>query len=681
MTRTLDLFRKQSADTGKKTIRRLDIIADKIGGGAGGASKGGGLGGLLDGGVGTLAKLGGAGLAARQALQAMRGRFGGSGRVAAGAVGAAGGAGAGGPGGLGGAGAPGTPPAVPSSPGVPGGPKAGLKKLLGKVPILGAVLGAATLADAVISEPGDGKSKAEAIGGAAGGLAGGAAGAAGGAALGTMVLPGIGTVIGGIVGGVLGGMSGEDLGRSIGDAASKSPVVEKAGEVLSAAAQAAKDGADGLMTAAKNAAASGAATVADAAAKAPEPLKQIAGYAGDLVPSFAKGAVKKLVGQGRFDAVKGDLAAAADTAGVDPKTLAKIAYFESGYRPDALSGEGSKNAKVKGIDGRVGLSTAYGLGQFTDDTWRDTLNKYGGKYGVEGAGSRGGQAGKLTKEQAEAYRKDPKLQSAMLAEFTRDNVELGRRIGGNNDDANVYALHNLGVGDGQRVLKAVRENPQVSVRDALIGGRAISDKEKARIETVISGNSGLYGDGTISASEAYGRMGASMAKGQVYADQMAPGSAGPASAPSVGGIAALPSPGRPVGAAEQKAPQRHDGVPQVVAASAANTAAPPAVSLSGAVPAVPASVAPSWLVATPVPASAATTTAAMPSPDRAMAPTSIPRPVASAQPEPSAVENAPARRMDSGGGRDRMASAVTPAPQNVSDRHIANVITGGIGAN
>jgi hypothetical protein len=71
----------------------------------------------------------------------------------------------------------------------------------------------------------------------------------------------------------------------------------------------------------------------------------------------------------------------------------------------------------------------------------------------------------------------------------------------------------------------------------------------------------------------------------------------------------------------------------------------------------------------------------MPSPDRATAPTSIPRPVASAQPEPSAVENAPARRMDSGGGRDRVASAVTPAPQNVSDRHIANVITGGIGAN
>ncbi|MEY4909422.1 MAG: hypothetical protein RL260_3140 [Pseudomonadota bacterium] len=147
-----------------------------------------------------------------------------------------------------------------------------------------------------------------------------------------------------------------------------------------------------------------------------------------------------------------------------------------------------------------------------------------------------------------------------------------------------------------------------------------------------------------------------------------------------------PAQGRPDVAATDPAPATQTAKQSTPpAAAAAAAAAPVPAPATGVAPAgmaaVPATAAPTWLVATPVPASAAVVTAAMPSPDRATAPTSIPRPVASAQPEPSAVENAPARRMDSGGGRDRVASAVTPAPQNVSDRHIANVITGGIGAN
>jgi hypothetical protein len=239
------------------------------------------------------------------------------------------------------------------------------------------------------------------------------------------------------------------------------------------------------------------------------------------------------------------MVAAAQKAGVDPAVMAKIANFESGFNTDAapISRDAAKN-KVRLFDGRMGVSSAHGLGQFTDATWQGTINKYGGSYGIDGAGSRGGQAGKLTKEQAQKYRADPKIQAAMLAEFTRDNIEMGRKMGGTNDDANVYALHNLGIGDGKRVLDAVKTNPSMNVRDALIGGRSVDAREMARIDSVINGNTSLYkanGGGVVSAGEAYARMGKVMSDGQRFADD-ATRLAGGVVTPAARQVASLPSP-------------------------------------------------------------------------------------------------------------------------------------------
>ena len=210
--------------------------------------------------------------------------------------------------------------------------------------------------------------------------------------------------------------------------------------------------------------------------------------------------VSGLAGARWNNGAREDLTGAAVVAGVDPGLVAQIGRFESEFD--------SKATPTRRDGSRI--SSAHGYGQFIDGTWTDIVNRHGSKYGVEGAG-------KLTTDQAGALRNDPKLQAAMLAEFTKENVAKGRANGGKDDAANVYAYHNLGDGDAKRMLSAVKSNPAMSARDALIGGRDIGEKERARIESVISNNKSLYGNGSIPASAAYARMGQKMRDGDSYA--------------------------------------------------------------------------------------------------------------------------------------------------------------------
>ena len=80
----------------------------------------------------------------------------------------------------------------------------------------------------------------------------------------------------------------------------------------------------------------------------------------------------------------------------------------------------------------------------------------------------------------------------------------GRALGGSNDDANVYALHNLGSGDVPKFLGALARDPGTTVDDVLS-------------RSVIRGNPSLYGDGSITLRDAYNRMATSMAAGDRFA--------------------------------------------------------------------------------------------------------------------------------------------------------------------
>uniref|UniRef100_UPI001E36014C hypothetical protein n=1 Tax=Noviherbaspirillum malthae TaxID=1260987 RepID=UPI001E36014C len=201
----------------------------------------------------------------------------------------------------------------------------------------------------------------------------------------------------------------------------------------------------------------------------------------------------------RWKQAKPNIVAAANAADVDAGVLAKIAAFESGFDPNARPI--SKNAKmnvVRQFDGTLAISSAHGYGQFTDATWTASMRKHGEKYGVS-------NASQLSKNEAAAYRKDVRLQAAMLAELTKENIILGRKFGGESDDANVYALHNLGTGDGQKFLRALQINPDKPVNSVLS-------------VNVIGGNPSLYGNGNISIADAYKRMDSVMGANNVFAD-------------------------------------------------------------------------------------------------------------------------------------------------------------------
>lgn len=204
----------------------------------------------------------------------------------------------------------------------------------------------------------------------------------------------------------------------------------------------------------------------------------------------------------RWAEAKGYLADAAKTVGVDPGILSKIANFESaGFHADARPiSLTAKENKQRQFDGVMATSTAHGYGQFIDSSWTAALRKNGAKYGVADAAS-------LDDKKAAAYRTDKKLQALMLAEFTKDNIKTGRALGGSDDDANVYALHNLGEPLGKEFLKALKADPDQKVSPVLS-------------KAVIKNNSGLYGDGNISVQEAYERMGAAMRLGDQFADEI-----------------------------------------------------------------------------------------------------------------------------------------------------------------
>lgn len=228
---------------------------------------------------------------------------------------------------------------------------------------------------------------------------------------------------------------------------------------------------------------------------------------------------------------KKNLVDASERAGVDPGIVAKIARFESGF---------SESARPRRKDGTL-MSSAHGYGQLLDSTWHDMINKYGAKYGVDGAGS-------LTRAQAMALRKDPKLQASMLAELTRENVERGRKLGGSNDDANVYALHNLGAGDGAKFLKALKADPQAPVSSVL------SPK-------VIANNPSLYKGGSATLAESYRLMGEHMAVGNVFAAEVSTVKTPALAKPSMPASVSVSMPAIKPPAVPMPVPERSEVVP------------------------------------------------------------------------------------------------------------------------
>ena len=205
----------------------------------------------------------------------------------------------------------------------------------------------------------------------------------------------------------------------------------------------------------------------------------------------------------RWEQAKADLVEAANIAGVDPGVMAKMAGLESQYDSTArpISSDATKNT-VRQYDGVPAMSSAYGYGQITNDTWTSLLRRYGEKYGVADASS-------LTSDQANSakYREDKKLQAGMFAELTRENITSVAGRGGDDVSTNIYAYHNLGAGTGRAFLDALRDAPDERI-------------DKILSKAVILHNPGLYKNGSISVSDAYQRMTDILSDYQKYADEV-----------------------------------------------------------------------------------------------------------------------------------------------------------------
>jgi hypothetical protein len=345
--------------------------------------------------------------------------------------------------------------------------------------------------------------KATQVGSTAAGAGLGAwGGAAAGAALGSVV-PVVGTFIGGLigaaVGGWLGGKGGEMVGEKISDNFSNirdgaTRLWDRASTALTVTLPSVLEKRAASIIGDKGVEKIGfaARAVADAGVKAVIAPAEAARMVMESAVKVAAGAkrvmadIKQSV-ENRWQHAKGLLMNAATAAGVDPRILARITNFESKFDP---------NARPMRRDGSL-ISSAHGYGQFLDGTWIKMVQQHGEKYGLAGAS-------KFTPAQALSHRGNEQLQANLLAEFTKRNIELGRRYGGENDDANVYALHNLGEGDGAKFLRALKSAPGSPVSQVLSSA-------------VIGGNKSLYGDGTVTVREAYSRMVKKMAEGEAYA--------------------------------------------------------------------------------------------------------------------------------------------------------------------
>lgn len=132
--------------------------------------------------------------------------------------------------------------------------------------------------------------------------------------------------------------------------------------------------------------------------------------------------VPQPTGSGSWAAVRDTIIAAAKVVGVDPGLLAGMAAQESGFQP---------GIRAKG-------SSATGLFQFLDGTWKQMLKQYGPKYNIPaGTPATNGAANAI-----------------LGAQYVKDNIEALRKVTNNVQPGDAYLAHFLGLGGARKALRA-----------------------------------------------------------------------------------------------------------------------------------------------------------------------------------------------------------------------------------
>lgn len=127
-----------------------------------------------------------------------------------------------------------------------------------------------------------------------------------------------------------------------------------------------------------------------------------------------------------YDGLKDTVISAAKKVGVDPNMLLQTIAVESDFKPNAAPG----------------TSRAFGLGQFTPDTWRETIQKHGKQYGYN----------------EYTDRSDPVASALMTAHYIKDNLASIRKEG-NVTAVDAYLTHFMGPRGANMFLEQMRKNP------------------------------------------------------------------------------------------------------------------------------------------------------------------------------------------------------------------------------
>ena len=141
-------------------------------------------------------------------------------------------------------------------------------------------------------------------------------------------------------------------------------------------------------------------------------------------------------GNGTWQALKDTIIGAAKAVGVDEKLMGVMGAIESGFNYTAKASGGS---------------SASGIFQFIDETWKTMINKYGSKYGIP----------------KDTPQTEPRANALMGAEYLKENMSSlkgvvnGREV--NYTDA--YMAHFLGAGGAKKFITAMEKDPGQSAPD------------------------------------------------------------------------------------------------------------------------------------------------------------------------------------------------------------------------
>lgn len=146
-------------------------------------------------------------------------------------------------------------------------------------------------------------------------------------------------------------------------------------------------------------------------------------------------------GTGKYDKVKADIAKYAAEAGADPNRMMMLAAMENSLKPSG----GNAN------------SSAGGMMQFIDGTWKEQLGKHGSKYGLE----------------RDTPKNDMRASTILAAEYMKSNTADLRKKHGNLSFTEEYMTHFLGKGGATTLLNA--GNDAIAAR--LLPTQAASNRE------------------------------------------------------------------------------------------------------------------------------------------------------------------------------------------------------------